>query len=102
MLEGANLAAQVSTPARLHLRRVESPGWTNPTAAQPQTAQLQELGFESSGAYLTDGMPGLRMAAYANPDQSTYALVYEHPQAGVFADLVTFYADGTSLTYTTT
>ena len=31
-LEGVNLAAQVSTPARLHLRRAAAPGWTNPTA----------------------------------------------------------------------
>jgi hypothetical protein len=63
---------------------------------------LEELGFEAAGAYTTEEMPGLRMAGYAKPDQSTYGLVYEHPQAGVFADLVTLYEDGTSLTYTTT
>jgi len=56
----------------------------------------------AAGHYLVAEVPGLKMLGFVHPQHDICAAIYEHPVAGVVADLYTRYADGTAITYTTT
>jgi hypothetical protein len=89
-------------PARIHLEEADDFEWKDPAAVRRMEAALREAGFQPAGAYQAEEVPGLYLCALAHPEQAVYAAVYEHPEAGAWLDLVSYYQDGTSVTYTTT
>lgn len=98
----ADEAQQNTTPARLHLIPTPSPAWRDPEGVAGRADPLGDLGFQEVGTFTTQELPGLFLRAFAHPAECAYAVVYEHPQAGVWLDLFSRYEDGTTLTYTTT
>lgn len=95
-------AAPVGTPPRIHLERLVTPEWNDAAATAAQLDPLRALGFEDAGLFCVREMPDIRFQALAQPSESLYAVVYEHPAAGVWLDLVCRFQDGTSLTYLNT
>src|SRR5262245_364402 len=90
------------TPSRLHLNRMAAPSWEDSDAIEEFTKPLPKLGFTEAGTYQTVEDEGLGLQAWVNPSKGVTAVVYEHPQAGVWIDLVTHYEDGTRCTYANT
>ena len=60
-------------------------------------ARFTEIG---SFAFATDS-GDVALEAFFQPADSVYAIVYQHPQAGPWLDLVTRYQDGSRITYCT-
>ncbi|MFO0953935.1 MAG: hypothetical protein U0835_22815 [Isosphaeraceae bacterium] len=94
--------AGAPSPARIHLRRLAAPDWADPEAVEAQSGPLPELGFSHAGDYQIEEVPGLSLAGWVNAKTGVFAVVYEHPQAGVWTDVVTRYVDGTRITYANT
>jgi hypothetical protein len=102
VFKGMAAAANAVPPARLHLRPNDNPEWSDEEAVDCMAEPLLKLGFQDIGAYTIDEIDNTTVRAMAHRGQSMYAAVYEHPQAGVFADLVTKYQQGPSLTVSST
>lgn len=62
---------------------------------------LGKAGFKPAGAFEVKEMGLLPVALMVDPAASASAAVYEHPAVGVWLDISTRYADGSSLTYST-
>jgi len=77
-------------------------------AAQPPTkpqvlvavSSLERRGFQRAGSFQVREMKGLMLHLLLKTEDSALAVVYDHPKAGVWADLFSRYADGTSFTVT--
>jgi ankyrin repeat protein len=91
-------------PARIHLkrqRRLEWLKWEHEQAGRRYLEQLRQAGLRPAGMYTVKEAPGLQFWALVSAKESVYALVYEYLLDEVWFDLVTCYADRTTLTYTT-
>lgn len=62
--------------------------------------ELESLGFTPIGIFDVREMPGVTLVASTQPSESVCAVVYRHPIAGVFSDVICVTADGRSLTVT--
>jgi ankyrin repeat protein len=83
------------TPTRIHLeRRAE----VRPGAARALCAAFVERGFWPLASYVVPELQDVRIFAFDHADEPGWAVVYEHPDAGVFCDLYVQYDDGRSLT----
>jgi len=60
--------------------------------------EFLSLGFDKIEDYYIEDIP-LSMTAYIDRQSSTYGVVYDHPMAGVWTDLVRRYEDGSSWTF---
>lgn len=89
-------------PTYIHLAPVGEIAWRDPAVAGEFLRPLPMLGFVDAGQYEIVEMPEVPLAAFIQPETDVVAVVYEHPQVGAILDMVTRYADGTSITYTTT
>ena len=92
------LAAQPDT-----IRLVEPLGDSRSDAAGMRRTvdDLSRLGFRDAGLHAIPEMPGILVHLMAQPDEGFYGVVYHHPQAGVWFDVVSRFQDGTSITWTT-
>ncbi len=88
-------------PDRIALVRVGEPRWRNPQPRESAERQLAGAGFVEAGAYTIREMTELTLALYANPADRAYAVLYDHPRSGFWAEFVTRYQDGTLSNYTT-
>ncbi len=96
LVEG--LQNQVPVPARITLRSQGLLGaWKDVARVSHEISALKELGFEEIDSFTIDQMPGFHLAALVHPD-GIWGVVNEHPQAGVWVDLNSRYADGSSFT----
>ena len=86
------------TPARIHLHQREKIRWNDEGAVNRLLQCLWPLGFQDAGSYEIPELSNVKLRALARPEEHLWAIVYEHPQAGVWMDFVTRYADGGSLT----
>ena len=102
-MENANGAAAKASsvpPFRISLWPFSTSEWDEPGEVEEIAAPLREAQFTEVGTFLV--RPGsLRLAAFCHPRERAFAVVYEHPQAGRWVDLVSYYEDGSSITYTT-
>jgi hypothetical protein len=96
-LEDVGKKALDAQPDRITL----APGKT-PAKAEAQNAvsSLERRGFERAGSFEVREMKGVMLHMLVKPVESAVAVVYEHVQAGVWSDLSTRYADGSSYTIT--
>lgn len=99
MVEGFADSRFSVTPARLHLVPLEGPEWKDPEAVRQPAEVLAKRGFEEVGSFTTREMPFLRLRGFVRSESQSYAVVYEHDQAGVWMDYVSRYADGGSVTF---
>ena len=88
-------------PDRIYLVRVAEPRWRNAQLRDAADRQLANAGFVEAGVHLVREMPELTLALYAHPAESAYAMFYDHPRSGFWAEFVTRYQDGTLATFTT-
>ena len=88
-------------PERIHLENRGPDAFKNGAAARKVSDALATRGFADAGVYTIPELPGVVVHLMAHGGESLYAAVYEHPQAGIWFDLVTRYQDGTSVTYST-
>ncbi|MGI9629199.1 MAG: hypothetical protein ACR2QM_20415, partial [Longimicrobiales bacterium] len=65
------------------------------------TADLARLGYKQAGDFRVPEMRNLPIRGFAHPGMNFFAAVYEHPVAGVVADVVCLLQDGWTLTVTT-
>lgn len=93
--------AMAPQPDRIFLVRVAEPRWRNPQPHESADRQLSSAGFVEAGVYLVREMPELTLAMYAHPAESAYAVLYDHPRSGFWAEFVTRYDDGSIVTYST-
>ena len=93
--------ALAEPPDTISLVRAREPDWRNPRAHALADRELALAGFAPAGEYVVHGMPELTVALYALPAEHTYAVLYDHPRSGFWAELVTRYEDGTLANYTT-
>ncbi|HUY90243.1 MAG TPA: hypothetical protein VMV10_16010 [Pirellulales bacterium] len=85
-------------PLRIELRRIETVRWQRADEAAALVEPLRRAHFQEIGGFAME--PGeVVMQAFQLPAENVHAIVYEHPQAGVWLDLVTRYQDGSKLTY---
>jgi hypothetical protein len=74
------------------------------TPSEPARRILDTLGksgFKPAGAFTVKEMAMLPVELMVDPAASATAAVYEHPAAGVWFDIYSHYADGSSLTFST-
>lgn len=88
-------------PLRVQLEEMDEHEWADKAAVKRVMKPLRTLGFEDGGAYLIDEVPDVSVQALFEPTNAVYAVVYEHPDRGVWFELVSGYEDGASLTSTT-
>lgn len=94
MAEGADSAS----PPRIHIKAAPEDGWQDPSTLLDNKQKAKRLGYNDLGTFSIDEMPGVIFNALVKPDESSYCIIYQHPQAGVWFDFVTKYDDNTGLT----
>lgn len=91
---------QLSTKPVLEisLTLLDNPEWS----AKKQIAELidtfQKHGFDLAGHYECPEMQGLRISGFVKPSEQLVGVIYNHPIAGVWEDVIVEYDDGESLT----
>src|SRR6185503_15098026 len=88
-------------PDTIHLERVAQPAWTNPNVIGSIADPLVSRGFVDAGTFRIAELPGIQVRLLAHSGDFFYAAIYQHPQAGVWFDLVCRYRDGRTATFTT-
>ena len=88
-------------PDRINLVRATQPNWRQDQLREHSARQLSAAGFVNAGTFQVREMPELTLGLYANAQENTYAMLYDHPRMGFWAEFVTRYQDGTVANFTT-
>jgi hypothetical protein len=88
--------AMSQQPDTLTLEPLSGPS-TKPEA-KSAVESFQRRGFQSAGSFAIAEMKQMPVHFLAKPDEHAIAVVYEHPQAGVWCDIVCRYQNGGSFT----
>lgn len=94
----AKCSAFLKPPLRLQLVPVDDRA--KGRFADSHRRELESLGFAPIGIYRVREMPGVVLVAFTHAHQSACAVVYRHPVAGVFVDMVSMTEDDRGLTVT--
>lgn len=87
-------------PFRISLQRLPAVEWQRPDEAARLIEPLRQAGFAEVGSFAIQ--PGdIVLVALCRCGDSIYGVVYQHPKAGIWLDLITRYQDGTRFTYGT-
>lgn len=86
------------TPFRIHLENAEEVAWSDAEGVDRATRHLKAVGYMALHDYTIPEMEDVRLRAFWHPQLHCYAVLYDHGQAGVFADVVRDFDDGTHLT----
>jgi hypothetical protein len=87
-------------PDHIYLVRVGDPQWRHDDARTLAETQLASAGFAEAGVYVVREMPQLTLGLHAQVSERAYAILYDHPGSGFWAEFVTRYEDGTLATFT--
>jgi hypothetical protein len=88
-------------PDHIYLLRVAEPNWRQDEARRLAETQLAAAGFAEAGVYVVREMPELTLGLHAHAAEKAYAILYDHPRAGFWSELVTRFEDGSLTTFTT-
>ena len=88
-------------PLRIVLQREVNWEWHDNAAVKRIVKPLKAAGFEDAGVYSMDEVPDVSIQALAQPEKSVYAVVYEHPDKGVWFEVVSRYENGAALSCST-
>jgi hypothetical protein len=88
-------------PDRIFLVRSTQPQWRQEQLRDYAARQLSTSGFVNAGTFQVREMPELTLGLYANVQENAYAMLYDHPRSGFWAEFVTRYEDGTIAHFTT-
>jgi ankyrin repeat protein len=92
-------AHPLGLPATVRLKPRRRLEWDDPDEIDEATQQIESLGFERVGDFSIKELP-CRLRAFCQANTSTFAVVYEHDEAGVWVDFVTCYQEGGTATFT--
>lgn len=100
LVAGRSIGRRVleAQPDRIELREAGQQAWQDPAAAYRMTEPLLLLGYESAGTFTVPQLPGVVLRLLVQAREGVLGIVYEHPRAGHWAELVTRYAGGTAFT----
>jgi hypothetical protein len=103
LVAGKQIGAQAlaQQPDRIHLQPSGPQAWKDAGAPRAIAGALTSRGFSDAGVFTVSEMPGLALQLLASSRDGFYAAIYQHPQAGVWFDLVSRFEDGTSVTFST-
>ncbi len=99
LADGANRAIQ-AMPDEIRLEHQLSHTWQNPESANSLSRSLRHMGFSDAGIFSVDKLPGVFIRLMFNERESAGAAVYEHPEAGVWAEIYSDYSSGNSVDFT--
>jgi hypothetical protein len=88
-------------PMRIQLEPVSGLDWGDPDAVGDLEGPLVAVGFSRVGDFEVEMNAPVKMRALAHTGHSVFAVIYEVDPLGVWLDLHTKYADGSSCTYAT-
>ena len=88
-------------PFRIHLDANAAPEWSNRETIDAATADFESIGYTPAGDFDIREMEGVRLRAMWNREAGTWVALYDHPEAGLWADAFQEFLDGTSVTVTT-
>jgi hypothetical protein len=87
---------QGATPLAVRLNEDLAPDWTEEASAKALIADLESLGFTKGKCYIVYEMDGVLLQSMFSPPYA--AVVYKHPAAGSWVDIVCRAEDGTEIT----
>lgn len=100
-LEDVGTRAMANVPDRITLVHQNLHSW-NPG---PEVARLADpifsKGFQEGGLFSIREMAGVTVRFLVKPSECIVAAIYMHPRAATWLDLITYYQNGNSATYTT-
>jgi len=88
-------------PDTIHLEPLSDPQWKDAGAMDAMAGPLRSKGFADCGVFAVDKMPGVKLWILYQEKTFVAAHLYEHPQAGIWPELVTRYTNGASHSITT-
>lgn len=94
-------AALAKQPDVIRLTRERFSQARNSTAIEEWTKPLIAHGFDDAGVFVVDKMPGVMVNLLTHSNDCVAVSVYDHPQAGVWIEMVTHYDSGDCATLTT-
>ncbi len=86
---------------RIHLVPSGPTRWQAPQEPQRLAQPLLSLGYQDAGTFTVRELPGVVLRLLAHTRDSVMAVIYEHPKAGHWVELVTRYTDRTSFSVAT-
>jgi hypothetical protein len=91
--------ALAKQPDEIHLERAGVRPWARPEKAEESARTLRAAGFEDAGTWTVPELPGVVLQLLAHAGEGFYGVIYQHPKAGDWMDMVTRFSDGTSITF---
>ena len=101
LLKAVAQRAGQKQPDEIHLIPAADHQWTNPVAIEGYAAGFRSVGFTDTGTYTIDVLPAV-VHFLLKESERMYAVIYEHPKAGAWINIVVLFEDGTSMTFTST
>jgi hypothetical protein len=92
-------AAVARQPDEIHLVRADGSAWKQPEVARRMAASFSQTGFVAAGTYVIRELEGVTCGFLVHGPESAYAIVYEHPKVGHWAEIVSRYRDGAVVTF---
>lgn len=86
------------TPFRITLQATESPEWRDEPAVGLASGYFGMAGYVQVGDFQIPEISAMTIRAFFHPSVGSYALLYDHAQAGLVADVAQDFDDGTHLT----
>jgi hypothetical protein len=99
---GALVAGMTVPPFRISLRPLAGARFRAADQVARASQGLTSVGYRPVGDFEVPEMDGVVVRGFWHPRQGSYAALYEHPQAGVVADLVALFRDRSLVTVSTT
>lgn len=85
-------------PFRISLSPTLHPQWTQPETVQTVTSVLEALNYRRVADFEIPEMEGITLRGFWHPQEKIDAVLYDHPQVGVFVDLAQDLETGDHLT----
>ncbi|MFN3648973.1 MAG: hypothetical protein ACK47B_05270 [Armatimonadota bacterium] len=93
--------SRLGAPAEIRLQPLSRPAWRHAGRVEALLGELRGLDFEEGPHFRVLEIPGMTLQLLFHHEERVYAAIYEAPLVGTILDFDTHYADGTSVTYTT-
>lgn len=98
-LEDVGKQALASVPERVSLVHQNLHSWKPDPAVARLADPLFSKGFQEGGLFAIREMPGVMVRFLVKSSECIVAAIFIHPKAGVWLDLVTYYQNGNTATF---
>jgi hypothetical protein len=98
-LKDVGAKALANVPDRIVLVHQNLHSWRPDPAVARLADPLFTKGFQEGGLFAIREMPGVTVRFLVKPAECVVAAIFMHPRAGVWVDLVTYYQNGNTATF---